>query len=71
MSNAITKSVDTLNRWYTKVTQVSQPKPSEDDRLVFDRNGSIRLNYENDQVKKTISQHIERFSKMELKGREA
>lgn len=63
--NAIVKSVDALGRWYTNVTQITQPQTSKEDKIVFDRNGTIRLNYENEQVQERINQHINMFSKIE------
>ncbi|EER45895.1 hypothetical protein [Actinobacillus minor] len=69
--NVITKSVDTLGRWYASVTKVNQPTVSKEDKIVFERSGSIRLNYENEQVKEKINQHIATFSKMEPKVKEA
>ena len=42
--NAIVKPVDTLGRWYAHITQITQPQISKEDKIVFDRNGAIRLN---------------------------
>lgn len=62
-----TSPVDMLNRWYTNATTVSQPVTSEDGTLIFDRNGSIYLNYNNDNVQKKINKHIDQLSQVELK----
>ena len=69
--NAIVKPVDTLGRWYAHITQITQPQISKEDKIVFDRNGAIRLNYENKQVQEQINQHIRMFSKIAPRTRGA
>lgn len=68
-TKVLIKPVDILGNWYMALTQINQPEVSKNDKLVFERNGSVRLNYDNQLVKEQINKHIETFSKIDIKNR--